>query len=219
MNTIPNTKLRADLRTSYDRSAQERENSSMQAWKVEERANFLSLLQREHKQTLLEIGPGPGHDSKFFHDQGLKTVSIDLSPAMVALCQQKGLEAYVMDMAEISFPDGSFEAVYALNSLLHLPKVEFSFCLQRINRLLKTGGLFFLGIYGGYEHEGIWDRDHYEPQRFFSFFSDGHLEQEVSKVFDVLAFKQIILEPGDPIHFQSLILEKRHAAKLQGAQP
>jgi SAM-dependent methyltransferase len=209
MKSMPDTKLRADLRTSYNRSAQERENYSKQSWKVEERANFLALLQREHKQRLLEIGSGPGHDSKFFQDQGLETVCIDLSPAMVALCQQKGLEAYVMDMTEISFPDSSFEAVYALNSLLHLPKVEFITCLQQINRLLKTGGLFFLGVYGGYEHEGIWERDSYEPQRFFSFFSDEHLEQEVSKVFDVLTFKQIILEPDDPIHFQSLILKKK----------
>jgi SAM-dependent methyltransferase len=219
MKSMTDTKLRAFLRESYNRSAQERETSSMQAWKVEERANFLALLQREHKQNLLEIGSGPGRDSKFFQEQGLKTVCIDLSPAMVALCKQKGLEAYVMDMAEISFPEASFEAVYALNSLLHLPKVELSSCLQRIDRLLKTGGLFFLGIYGGYEHEGVWERDDYEPKRFFSFFSDEHIEQEVSKVFDVLAFKQIVVKPDDPIHFQSLILQKKDTAQSQGAQP
>jgi len=215
---MPDTQLRADLRESYNRSAQERDSSSPQAWKVEERANFSALLQREHKKTLLEIGSGPGHDSKFFHDQGLETVSIDLSPAMVALCQQKGLTAYVMDMAEITFPDASFDAVYAINSLLHLPKAEFSSCLQRVSRLLKAGGVFFLGIYGGYEHEGIWEQDDYEPKRFFSFFSDERLGQEVSKVFDVLAFKQIVVKPDDPIHFQSLILKKMDTASLQGAQ-
>jgi SAM-dependent methyltransferase len=204
-----NNPLRDSLREAYDKYAQERETSSLQDWKIVERARFLALLQQEHKQSLLEIGAGTGRDSQFFQDAGLETICIDLSPAMVELCRQKGLTAYVMDMSQIQFPDGSFDAIYTINSLLHLTKAEFPVVLRRIATLLKPDGVVFLGIYGGYDHEGIWDKDSYTPQRFFSFFSDEHLEQEVTQVFEILSFNPIILDPENPIHFQSLNLKKR----------
>jgi cyclopropane fatty-acyl-phospholipid synthase-like methyltransferase len=201
--------LRGNLRNTYNKYAQERETSTMQAWKVEQRSKFLLLLQKENKRTLLEVGAGTGRDSQFFQGQGLDVVCIDLSPAMVELCRQKGLTAHIMDMADIRFPAGSFDAVYSMNSLLHLTKAEFPAVLRKIDELLTEDGVFFLGIYGGYEYEGIWENDRYVPNRFFSFFTDEHLKQELTKVFDIISFESIQTEPGDPLHFQSVILRKR----------
>jgi cyclopropane fatty-acyl-phospholipid synthase-like methyltransferase len=206
-----NTKLRNDLRKSYNKYAQERDTYEMQDWKIAERTRYLSLLQQEHKKTLLEIGAGTGRDSKYFQDHGLETVCIDLSPAMVELCKQKGLTAYVMDMADIQLRDGSFDAIYSMNSLLHIPKAELPAILRRLNLLLKTDGLIFIGMYGGIEHEGIWEKDTYVPKRFFSFFTDEHLEEEVTKVFAILSFNPVYFEPDNPIHFQSLILKKKRS--------
>lgn len=200
---------RTHLREAYDKFAQVRESSPMEAWKMAERSRFLAALQKENKKTLLEIGAGTGRDSRYFQDQGLDVVCIDLSPAMINLCRQKGLSAYVMDMGSMDFPENSFEAVYALNSLLHLTKEEFPEILTRINSLLSPGGLFYMGVYGGYDHEGIWEEDPYIPKRFFSFFSDETLEQEVSRVFSLLTFQRVFFAPDDPIHFQSLILKKK----------
>ncbi len=205
------TELRGNLRDTYNKYAQERETSTMQAWKVEERSKFLSLLQKENKRTLLEVGSGTGRDSQFFQGQGLDVVCIDLSPAMVELCRQKGLTAHVMDMADIRFPVGSFDAVYSMNSLLHLTKAEFPAVLRKIDELLTEDGVFFLGIYGGYEYEGVWENDAYVPNRFFSFFTDEHLKLELTKVFDILSFENIQTESGDKLHFQSLILRKRRS--------
>jgi len=206
---MQNNKLRDNLRETYNKYAQERESNVMQEWKIEERSKFLSLLQQEQKRTLLEIGAGTGRDSKFFQDQGLETVCIDLSPVMVELCRQKGLTAYVMDIGDIQFPDHSFDAIYSMNSLLHLMKAEFPAALHRINMLLKTDGAVFIGMYGGYNHEGIWEEDSYIPKRFYSFFTDEDLEQEVTNVFDVLSFNRIHFGPENPMHFQALILKKR----------
>jgi hypothetical protein len=73
-----------------------------------------------------------------------------------------------------------------MNSLLHLPKTEFPGVLRRIDGLLKPGGLVFVGVYGGYESEGIWEKDSYRPQRFFSFFTDEELvrQAEQARGFD-----------------------------------
>jgi SAM-dependent methyltransferase len=201
--------LRNELRESYDRYAQERESSTTQEWKIVERSNFLSALQKTGKKTLLEIGAGTGRDGKYFQDQGFEVVCIDLSPVMVELCRQKGLTAYVMDMGNMDFPDNSFDAVYSLNSLLHLTKDEFPKVLYRINTVLRVDGMFYLGMYGGYEHEGIKEDDTYIPKRFFSLFTDESLEQEITKVFDIMTFNRVFFESEKPIHFQSLLLKKR----------
>lgn len=201
--------LRKRLREAYNNHAHERETQQIQDWKVIERENFLSVLQKERSKTLLEIGAGTGRDSQFFQDHGLDLTCIDLSPTMVELCQQKGLHALVMDIGDLRFPEESFDAVYTMNSLLHLPKCEFPAVLRHIDRLLKPGGVVFLGVYGGYDYEGIWEKDFYRPQRFFSFFTDEDLLHEVEQVFDVLDFHSIPQAPDDPTHFQSLTLKKR----------
>ena len=180
----------------------------MDDWKAEERAHFLSLLQGENKQTLLEIGAGPGRDSLFFKEQGLLVTCIDLSPKMIELCQQKGIDAHIMDMAHLDFEQASFDAVYALNSFLHLPKDEFPVVLKNVCNVLNPNGLFFLGIYGGIEFEGIWEKDAYRPKRFFSFHSDENLKKALVDTFEILYFKRI--EFGkDQLSFQSTILRKR----------
>ena|SRR5215213_735215 len=129
---------------------------------------------------------------------------------MVKLCQQKGLNALVMDMIDLDFVDESFDAVYSLNSLLHLPKTELPIVLQNIKRILKANSMFFLGVYGGYDFESIWEKDSYTPKRFFSFHSDEGLKQVVAESLTLLSFKQITTGDGD-LHFQSLILRKSNA--------
>ena len=141
--------------------------------------------------------------------------SIDLSPAMIELCKQKGLNAYVMDMTRMDFAEKSFDAVYTMNSLLHLPKDEFLNVLHGISSLLNADGLFFLGMYGGYDFEGISENDAYTPKRFFSFFEDEHLKEEVAKEFDILAFNRIITDSSNQLHFQSLILGKMSRSIFQ----
>ena len=136
------------LRESYNRNAAERDHYGIENWKVEERQHFLDLLKAKNKHRLLEIGAGPGRDSKFFQDNGLDVTCTDLSPEMVELCRAKGLNAFVMDFLSLNFPDKSFDAVYGLNCLLHVPKHDLGGVLDKIRQLLKPNGLFFMGLYG-----------------------------------------------------------------------
>ena len=197
----------AELRESYDRNALERENYEIAPWKVEERQHFLTLLQNEGKQRLLEIGAGVGRDGKFFQDNGLDVICTDLSPEMVALCRAKGLIAYAMDFLSLDFPPASFDAVYALNCLLHVPKPDFPAVLEAIQRLVRPGGLFFLGVFGGTEFEGTSPEDTCSPRRFYTLRTDDQLLTSVSEFFEIHTFKIISFEGGEH-HFQSLILKR-----------
>ena len=197
-----------DLRASYDAMAASRDGRPVAAWKVEERARFLAELKAEGKTELLEIGAGPGRDGKFFQDIGLSVICTDLSPEMVALCRKKGLEAHVMDFLHLDFPAASFDAVFALNCLLHVPKADLRSVLQKIAALLRARGLFYMGVYGGEDVEGPWPEDTYEPNRFFSYYMDTKILDIVRNVFTLVYFRRIELDTPGPVHFQSMILRK-----------
>jgi SAM-dependent methyltransferase len=129
---------------------------------------------------------------------------------MVALCESKGLAARVMDLADLDFPPDTFDAVYAVNCLLHVPDRELPGVLRGVRAVLRPGGLFYLGVYGGIDHEGVWEDDPYEPKRFFSFRTDERMREIVAGAFEVHTFRRISLDGrGDGLHFQSLVLRKR----------
>ena len=186
----------------------QRDHAEKEAWKVAERQQFLALLQQEGKVTLLEIGAGTGKDSLFFRDNGLRVVCTDLSPAMVNLCREKGLEAHVMDFLNLDFPPASFDAIYALNCLLHVPTRDLPTVLRKLQDLLPSGGLFFLGLYGGVEFEGVREQDWHIPPRFFSQHTDEFMRHVTAPFFDLVSFKAIPLQ-SKLFHFQSMVLRRK----------
>lgn len=201
------------LRQAYDHSAEARDAGGLPGWKLAARAAFLDRLKAEGKRRLLEIGGGPGHFAAFFHNAGLDVVMTDLSPAMVRLAQAKGVDARVMDFLSLDFPPASFDAVFALNCLLHVPSADLPRVLAAIHRLLRPGGLLFYGVYGGHSFEGVWPEDHHEPQRYFVFYPDDELRRLVAGLFDEVSFRviQIEGERGNS-HFQELILRQKEPA-------
>jgi SAM-dependent methyltransferase len=197
-----------DLRTVYDQNAALRDSDTLQDWKIAERQAFLNRLTAGGLHNLLEIGSGPGKDGLFFQENGMQVTCVDYSPGMVELCRAKGLSAQVMDMMALEFEDGAYYAVYALNSLLHIPKADLPIVLGEIRRVLRPGGLFYLGVYGGGDFEGIAEWDFYLPKRFFSFHSDESIRKAVSPYFEILDFHNVDTDNGKTRPFQSLTLMK-----------
>jgi len=201
--------IKTSLRKAYDMKVEERQGKGTAKWKDAERRAFLALLQAEEKHTLLEIGAGTGVHGLFFHENGLEVVCTDLSSAMVASCRAKGLAAHVMDFLNLDFPARTFDAVFAMNCLLHVPHAEFGRVLESVRRVLKPGGVFFLGQYGGQDEEAVYENDHYEPKRFFAFWTDEQIEEETKKVFGMETFKVITLDDdGSDLHLQALVLRR-----------
>src|SRR4051812_5102948 len=139
----------ASLRAAYDGGADRRDSMAKEPWKLAERAAFLDRLRAAGSTRLLEIGAGTGQDSGYFLDNGLEVVATDLSPEMVRRCRAKGIDARVMDFLHLNFAADSFDAVHAMNCLLHVPNADLPVVLETIRSVLRPGGLFFLGVYGG----------------------------------------------------------------------
>ncbi|MFC1533729.1 class I SAM-dependent methyltransferase [Thermodesulfobacteriota bacterium] len=199
--------LLEDLRNAYDSKALERNGLSIEPWKSQERERFLLEIKQKGTERLLEIGCGTGRDAKYFESKGLEVICVDLSATNIALCRDKGLNAHVMDFFHLDFPPSSFDAVFALNCLLHVPVDSLSKALVIINKILKPTGLFYMGVYGGRNAEGVLSDDNYEPKRFFCTYTDTRIIQIVSEIFDLLYFRR--MDIGRPVHFQSMIFRSR----------
>ena len=199
----------SDLRTAYNQSAEQRDQGTKSTWKLEARQVFLEQLQHEGKTRLLEIGAGPGADGRFFQDNNFTVTCTDLSPEMVRLCREKGLDAHVMDFLNLDFPDAHFDAVYALNCLLHVPKADLPRVLQAVRRVIKPGGLLFMTVYGGIEQEAAWPDDDHEPKRFFAMYTDAQIQVIAARYFQLEQFTAVDNDAGNGIHSQILVLRKQ----------
>jgi SAM-dependent methyltransferase len=208
--------VRENLRRAYDGAADRRDRQHKEPWKLAERAAFLRLLQQANCTRMLEIGAGTGQDSAFFASHGLDVMATDMSAAMVARCRHKGLDARVLDFSQLDFPAESFDAVYAMNCLLHVPNAHLPAVLASIAAVLRQGGLFFLGVYGGdAPEEGPAEWDDHVPARFFSWRTDDQIVQFASECFDVVDFR--IAQPDTGFRFQSLTLRRLDSVRAAGS--
>ena len=192
---------------TYEKYAHERASHSPDEFKVQERSEFLKFLKAEGRETLLEIGCGHGQDAQFFQSQGLRVLAVDNTPMMVKLTAEKGIAAQVLDCYDLNEINESFDAVYTMNCLLHIPKRDFDRILRLISRRLNENGLMYLGIWGDKDFEGIWEQDIYEPKRFFSFWKTAALLEILQRSFRLEYYRR--LEPREGRIFNSLIVRKR----------
>ncbi|KQX66978.1 MULTISPECIES: class I SAM-dependent methyltransferase [unclassified Paenibacillus] len=210
--------VKATLKMSYDQQARLRAGDTVQSWKVDEMDRFLARLQADDKgtgQRILDLGSGPGHQAIYLKNHGCHVSCVDLSDEMVNICLQKGLEAFVMDFYTLELEPESFDAIWTMNALLHVPKDSLLQVLANIERVLKPDGFLYIGLYGGYESEGIWENDSYRPQRFFAFYEDEHIQRIVSEVFYIEHLSVLPME-GMQADYQSIFARKTQQKPLSG---
>ena len=206
MNT---EKIKSNLRDYYNQEAELRNAGEKPDWKISEQKAFIDLALQENKKRLLEIGAGTGHDSKYFMEHGFEVAAIDLSPEMVKKCKEKGIDAYEMDFYNLSALNKKFDCIWAMNTLLHVPKSDLLQVLKSIDAALNEDGLFFMGVYGGEDIEHDWDgySSKIDKPRFFSFYSEENLKEVLEAVFDISSFEQYDVERG--IDFQAVVMRKK----------
>lgn len=89
----------------------------------------------------LEVGAGPGElAARVKAELAAEVVAVDVSPRMVALARDRGVNARVGDVQELPFEDGSFDCAVAAWMLYHVPDV--SRALAELRRVLRPGGRF-----------------------------------------------------------------------------
>ena len=200
-------KFTNSLIASYEKHALERESNAPDEFKERERGAFLQYLRDEQRSSILELGCGPGHDARFFQEQGFQVFAVDNAPAMVKLAREKGISARVLDCYNLDQMSETFDAVYSMNCLLHIPQADIDEVFDLIVARLVEDGLMYVGVWGGEDFEGILERDTYEPKRFFSLRRTETLLKVLQKSFRLEYYRR--LEPRDGIYFHSVIARRR----------
>ncbi|WP_199618181.1 class I SAM-dependent methyltransferase [Paenibacillus alkalitolerans] len=202
------TDVKSTLLQSYNANAKLRDKPEIEGWKLNELNRFISFFDDTQGLKLLDLGAGAGQHGQYLQSNGFDVHCVDLSPEMVKACRNKGLNAEVMDFYSLKFEEDSFDAAWSLNALLHVPKSSLHIVLNNIKTVLKPGALFYLGLYGGYDSEGIWEEDPYTPKRFFSFHNNENIQVKAKQYFELVDF-EAVPTTGTKLGFQSLVLRKR----------
>lgn len=186
--------IRSNLIEAYDNYVRENESgdgNELRPWQAAQRDQFLALLQADQKQSLLDLGAGTGFDSRFFADHGFSVLAIDFSPEMVRISREQGIATLELDFFNLHQVEQQFDAVWAMNALIHVEKQNLSLILQQIRQILKPNGLFFLSVYGGYDFEGVFENDLFTPARYFSFYTDENLKTVLADHFEIIQFTSV----------------------------
>jgi SAM-dependent methyltransferase len=105
---------------------------------------------------VLDLGCGAGVPSTATLAERHDVLGVDLSAAQLELARRNVPGAWFErgDMTALSFPDGSFAAVTAFYSVLHVPREDHGALFARIAAWLRPGG-WFLAALGCSEANGV----------------------------------------------------------------
>jgi SAM-dependent methyltransferase len=88
---------------------------------------------------VLEVGCGMGEFAeRLERESSAEVVATDLSPRMVEVAKERGVDARVADVQELPFGDGEFDCVVANAMLYHV--VDLDRALGELARMLQPGG-------------------------------------------------------------------------------
>lgn len=88
---------------------------------------------------VIEVGGGPGElAARIGRELGCEVVMLDISPRMVELARERGVDARVGDVQSLPFPEETFDCAVAAWMLFHVPDVDAG--LRELVRVLQDGG-------------------------------------------------------------------------------
>ena len=105
----------------------------------------LDLLDPQSGERILDVGCGEGTLTKKIIERGATVLGVDNSPEMIAAARANGIDAVLMDVADMTF-SSEFDAAFS-NATLHWV-LEKEQTARAIFRALKAGGRF-AGEMGG----------------------------------------------------------------------
>jgi SAM-dependent methyltransferase len=187
--TADNVSVEQALAAYYDQEAETRAAKRLDDERVHAREQFIGSLAEPARTRLLEIGTGPGRDAASFVAHGIPTYGIDLSFAQAKLAAGEGSRQAVGSVRHLPIRDESFDVVWSMSVLMHVPNAHITVALAEIRRVLQPGGVAVIGVWGGPDEESAGARDHYQPPRLFSRRSDERWLELLSSVGAVEVFQ------------------------------
>jgi ubiquinone/menaquinone biosynthesis C-methylase UbiE len=112
----------------------------------------INFLEDPLSASVLELGCGAGVPAtKILAEKCGSVIALDISSTQIALAQQylaKQDNVLFMEksMTDVDFPDGKFNTIVALYSIIHLDPESQKAIFQKIRRWLKPGGILLVNL-------------------------------------------------------------------------
>jgi SAM-dependent methyltransferase len=133
------------------------------------------------RRVVLDLGCGPGRDTRRLAEAGAVAVGLDLSTELLRIAGRNHPPgAFVLgDMRSLPFGSGVFDGVWFNASLLHIPRAHAAAVLEETRRLCRSGAPLYLAVQAG-EGERWWPDEH-GGRRFFCYWSEQSLGETVGR--------------------------------------
>lgn len=128
-----------DFYTDPEGLAESTDRSKMPREFLEIRDTFVNLF--EPRDRILDVGCGPGHDIRYFEQNNLDAIGIDISPDMVAYVNSRGFDAVKADMKDMEFADNSFDGIWCCASIHFHPPEKMKDAVKELYRVASKGGI------------------------------------------------------------------------------
>ncbi|MFB7251620.1 class I SAM-dependent methyltransferase [Microbacterium sp. NPDC056234] len=104
---------------------------------------------------LLDAGCGPGHWTRFLHEEDRDVIGVDLSAQFLAAARSRypELRFEQASFRALPFDDASLGGILAWYSLIHTPPEELGAILAELARVLRPGGSMLIGFFDGTPRE------------------------------------------------------------------
>jgi len=146
---------------------------------------FLGKLQGNK---ILDLGSGPGNHAEYFTKKGFNVLCVDISEKMIELCKRKGLKAEITDIEHLTLPAQSFDGIWAMASLLHIPKSNITNVINSIAEILTPKGILAISVKEGYGEKMEKHPDFPGVERLFVYFTDQEIRNLFTPKFELLHY-------------------------------
>ena len=127
---------------------------------------------------VLDVGCGAGVPITRILSQSFDVTGVDFAEAQIQLARQLVPEARFIcqDMTDLTFPDGSFDAICSIYAIIHIPRQEHRPLLLDFHSILKPSGWALLCM-GDDDNPEQMDHDYLGTQMYWSHYdADTNIE-------------------------------------------
>jgi SAM-dependent methyltransferase len=167
---------------TYNKYAKIYDQEVIEFWESFPKEFIQQFVENLPGKRVLNLGSGSGRDALLLRDTGLEVICFDASQAMVDMTTKLGFESHLATFDELSFPAASFDGVWAYTSLIHIPKTEAKEVIARAHGLLKSQGLFAIGVIEGSAERTVERKTMPDTTRFFKDYTSDELKQLIEPI-------------------------------------
>ena len=140
--------------------------------------------------SFLDLGCGGGDSAAYAQQKGFKSLGIDLSEGMLRQAKRKGVAVAQMDIENLAFPSQSFDAIWAMTSLLHFPKQKLPAILENLSSILTPNGVLYISLKEGAGEDWHHAKTLENLKRFYAYWQEDEFRQQAEKYFQVYSFEK-----------------------------